>query len=176
MTARRLETPVPQLTLLPRRAPPARRQRFFAARGFWPSPANKTPTVSPDMRTLVQWQSHVLAWDVNTPAAACLLPLVQKLFVDDVLLSKPWRVELVRMGEGWPHYRLYRAARLVGIADIPVADDMLIRTYKGLADIQRKLCLCLALAGFTPFNSFVYTGEAKTVIGMAKKDLPYLFQ
>jgi hypothetical protein len=144
--------------------------------GCGPSPANKKASIAPTLQRLVRCHSHVaFIAPFFEGEAEDLMPLVQRLFLDDMLLAKPWRLELVRMGEGFPHYRLYHRARLAGIVDIPVIEDYLIATYAGLERLQWKLCLCLAVAGVRRDAAFVYEGEAQTPIEASKKDLPYLF-
>lgn len=130
-------------------------------------------------RWRIKPRTHVLCHDAPaaplTEQAEDLMGLVIQMRMDDAIVCDDWRLELVRMGEGWPHYRLYRGGLLAGIVDIPVVEDYHIAAYEGLEALQWKLCVCMAVAGIRRERAFLYAGEAATPIEASKRDLPYLF-
>lgn len=108
---------------------------------------------------------------------AAILPVVQRLRLDDVLYFNrgTWRVELVCLASGYPHYRLYWMPKrhyLFGLADIRLdnaeksfekvryASD--IGRSPQLFSVQRHLAAYVAAFGATPDDVVLVKGDART--------------
>lgn len=50
--------------------------------------------------------------------AAALVPVLQSMLYDDLLLCGHWSLELLYLDTGKPHFRLYRGEQIYGVADI----------------------------------------------------------
>lgn len=116
-----------------------------------------------------------------TPVPSCplarLTTLIKGLYMDDALVCGDWRLELVRLDEGFPFYALYYQGRLLGGADIKMndAEDYQVHRWKGLPALQHKLALLLRMAGWDATETERHEGAAITDLDGSKKDVTPIF-
>lgn len=79
-----------------------------------------------------------------------------------------WRLEYICPDEGFVRYALYAGQRLVGI--------QYVRAASWLSVVQHYLSAYLTVIGFTPFNTELKQGGAKTPISADTNRLPKLFE
>jgi hypothetical protein len=92
---------------------------------------------------------------------------VRRMYIDDALVRRGWRLERVWLNAGREHYRLYRGAELVGVVDVT--------TPTKLSAIQHNLAAYLAGLGFTPDNARLIECGAKTRLEANKWYVDQLF-
>lgn len=78
-----------------------------------------------------------------------------------------WRLEYIAPDSGFINYRLYAGNRLVGI--------QYIRAASWLNVVQHYLAAYLTVIGFTPYNTELKMGGAKTPVSADTNRLPKLF-
>lgn len=78
-----------------------------------------------------------------------------------------WRLEYIRPDSGFINYRLYAGNRLVGI--------QYIRAASWLNVVQHYLAAYLVVIGFSPHNTELIMGGAKTPVRADTNRLPKLF-
>jgi hypothetical protein len=108
---------------------------------------------------------------------ASILPAIQRLRLDDTLYfgGGTWRVELVCLASGYPHYRLYWMPKrhyLFGLADIRLDNaEKSVRKVLYASDIgrsphlrtvQQHLAAYIAAFGAAPDDVVLVKGDART--------------
>lgn len=93
--------------------------------------------------------------------------LVRRMAYGDALVRRGWRLEY-RQPEGFTHYLLYRDGVAVGI--------QYVRAVRWLPEVQRKLAGYLTIVGFTPRNTTLRIGGARTPLSAEHNRLPKLFR
>lgn len=107
-------------------------------------------------------------------AAGYMERMVRRLAYGDALVSDEglirtfWRLEYIDPGQGEVHYRLYHAGQTVGV--------QYVRAASWLSEVQRKLGAYLTILGFTPQNTSLIMGGARTKVSDEHNRLPHLFK
>jgi hypothetical protein len=109
-------------------------------------------------------QYPLLLYDSTAAAMECML---YQLCLDDCLTRYGWRLDYIYPERGNAFYALYRRGVLLGIVDV--------MAYRRGMEVDRKMGVYLAGMGFTPHNTWVVIGGAKTPIDIKKDSLPQLF-
>lgn len=130
------------------------------------------------------WMHAAREWTVScfqrgegrTAEALALLFLIRLMRADCVLYCKNWRLELVWLGEGYPHYRLYWKRYLYGVEDIPVNWGKELLSSPKLRPTQNDLAAYLVICGFRAETTTFVAWDARTPINASKDDLPRLFE
>lgn len=84
-------------------------------------------------------ESGYLAEDRRTQA---LIPVLRQMRYDDALYMLEWRVELLYLSSGAPHFRLFRRGRTFGVAGIATSHADLTAS-RNMADVRRMLAAYL---------------------------------
>lgn len=175
--------PQPQLWMTPRRPAPAPAPKARGkARTRWlkrlnvPPRNRRSPHVPHGWEGVRQWiQRAYETGQGECVAGIYFLYLLPQMRPDSVLYSRDWRLELVFLKKGRPHYRLYWRRVLVGVVDIPVEDEMAIASYPKLRTLHSKLAAYLICCGFTRHNTTLVEGLASTPPQTRKKGAKRLF-
>jgi hypothetical protein len=93
--------------------------------------------------------------------------ILRDMHLDDALVQRPWRLEYVMLETGFPHYRLYRNKKVVGIRDI--TSPKLMRV------IAQGMAAYLAQLGFRENRCELRIAAARTALDSKKHRLPPLF-
>lgn len=84
----------------------------------------------------------------------------------DALVRHGYRLEYVKLENGFPHYRLYKGRTLIGIQDV--------RSPKVLPRLWKKISVRLLQYGFTPQNSSLVICGSRTPPNASKWAAPRL--
>lgn len=164
----------------------ARKQRREAAKRL-PKPKQMRLPYCPPIRrhyrplplglcVLRQWldeQFKAGAW--RDERALELLPLIERLPIDGALHSAWWRLELVDLGRGYPHYRLYFRRWFFGKVTLPIEYGRPLSEARDRETIQRNLAVYLTGCGWTPRNTAPFEGDARTPFNAYTRSLYSLF-
>jgi hypothetical protein len=178
-----ISLPAPQEPLLqaipgaaPRRVKPEWTQQPLRFKNFPPQPRrNHRP-----LPLWLLWAQDQLSQQFQQGAwrderAEALLPLVKALPCDGAVYSRDWRLELVWLKRGYPHYRLYFRSYVFGKVDLPAVWGKNIKAARDLDRLQRDLAAYLVGCGFTAHNSHPVDGDARTRPNATKRSIHRLF-
>jgi hypothetical protein len=161
------------------RRPPlkALKKQPLPFRNFPPPPKRNTrPLPATLLATRVYIESRYQAGEGYTVEGIALLRLVQQMYVDSVLFSRDWRLELVWTDKkGYPYYALYCQRYLMGLVDIPVQWGQLIQSCPDLKRLQSQMAAYIACCGFTRTNTVLVEGLAQPPLSASKRDVYRLF-
>lgn len=130
------------------------------------------------------WASQMVECGMwNDERAARILPTIQSMRLDDALYWRDWRLELVWLNKGYPHYRLYWLKRrhyVFGQADIRLDNsegielngkgEIEVKIRYGadiqrspqLRVVQRRLAAYCVACGAAPDDMVLVKGDART--------------
>lgn len=153
------------------------KQQRLKFRNFPPPPKRRAKPLPVCVPLVRQWITERFrrreGW---TSQALALLFLVRAMRPDDVLYCDALRLELVWLGRGYPHYRLYWRKHLYGVVDVTVDWDQPLTAAQSLPRIQENVAVCLSICGFTPSTTTFVKGDARTPVGGRKRELHKLFK
>lgn len=93
---------------------------------------------------------------------ARLIPLLRWMRYDDVLVCGDWRLELLYLERGFPHFRLYFQSRVLGVADV-FSDSPDLSNSRQLPVVQHTLATHLVACGWRAEAVQKREGEAITL-------------
>lgn len=97
----------------------------------------------------------------HDPRTEVLIPYLQRMMYDDALVCRDWRLELLYIGTGLPHFRLYWQGHCFGVAGI-YASHADLGTSRNIALVRRMLAAFLVLCGWTEEEIEIRPGKART--------------
>ena len=152
-------------------------RRPLRFRNYPPQPKRHYKPLPLPLQAFRAWhaeQFHQGAW--RDERAAALLGLVKALPCDGVLYSGHWRLELVWLRKGYPHYRLYFRSYFYGKLDVPIEWGKSVKDARDLARLQQELARFLVGCGFCAETSALVEGDARTPSNAPKRALHRLFE
>jgi hypothetical protein len=117
-----------------------RKQRTLPFRNFPPCGASKrVPRALHSIRAWVSERVEAGAW--QNKAASRLARCLSQMCYDDALVCDEWRLELLYLERGLPHFRLYWNGLVFGVADI-------FSLEPDLSDSRHAPIVCQKLAAY----------------------------
>lgn len=83
----------------------------------------------------------------SDPRTLAMDRVLRTMYYDEALLYKSWRLEYLYLGEGHPHWRLYNARSVWGIASV-WAESPDVCESRHLLPVRRKLAAYLIALGW----------------------------
>lgn len=135
-------------------------------------------------RGLSRWQIMARAFATRAiengylahdPRTQTIVSYLWQMQYDDALVCGPWRLELVYIGSGMPHFRLYWRGRVFGVADI-YADRGDIGSSRKTPLVRQMLAAYMVFWGWSVDCIEEKPGQARTCLDANTKHQYRLFK